>query len=914
MTSRDAPPAVGIREVAARLGVSVPTLRRWDRAGKLRATRNPLTGARVYSAAAVAALAGGSTIPEAAVPREAGPTARGPAFVGRAAEVGRLLAGLRDLRERVPRGSRGLRDPRERGARVITVLGPGGIGKTTLGRRALEDWSRAGGNVASCDLSNVTGERLLAAVAASLDVDLRGSVDEAGQVERLARRLAGMGACVLALDNAEHVTARVVALLRALRSRAPLAAFVVMSRQRLRVRDELTIELGPLPTADAVTVLLGAAARAGAHVDARRHAEALRQIVTRLDGIPLALELAGARLATLAPADVLRTLAAQLDLGTRRNDRPARHATLRAAIAWSYDLLGDRERELFASLSVFRGGFDARAALAVSPQPDDVSALLETLRDCCIVHSIPSADAPRFDLYEGLREFAAERLAARQRDEQVSRERHAGYYASLAEVVLSEPPTDVAIESLARDRENVLAALEWAAPHRGDRAVLLAIAADHALGTSMPIAAREKLFDDVLDLHASRGVGRALLARAYATRGRLRVERSDVKGGVRDLTRAIDLARRAPSPVVEEYVLGILAVALLQSGTVASIRRALARLKRIAQGPSRAGRALTWAHIGSASHEIGDLKTAERSYARAIAVAQSEGHTVLAARMRARLGRVYVDAGRLEDAGDALGTALPVLAGDRFEAWTRAHVALLHWREGRLDDARESYARATELFSARGATAFEVLHRLMLAAVLAALARGVDATAEIERARVDALPVQDRGLDAAILLAEAHCALLEARRHGGAHARAIVRAACSKTGAIAGRDKDVRALAQCLEEMSVAELPTRPSLVVAEDGAWMTTPEGARTDLPPGSPLRALLCALTARPAEDVSREALIAAAWPGERILPRASARRLHAAVSELRGHGLGARLERTPGGYRLVPSLPIRRERTAG
>ena len=124
----------------------------------------------------------------------------------------------------------------------------------------------------------------------------------------------------------------------------------------------------------------------------------------------------------------------------------------------------------------------------------------------------------------------------------------------------------------------------------------------------------------------------------------------------------------------------------------------------------------------------------------------------------------------------------------------------------------------------------------------------------------------------------------------------------------------MRALAQCLEEMSVADLPTRPSLVVAEDGAWMTTPEGARTDLPPGSPLRALLCALASRPAEAVSRDALIAAAWPGERILPRASARRLHAAVSELRGHGLGARLERTAGGYRLVPSLPIRRERPRG
>ncbi|CAN5925064.1 hypothetical protein BH11MYX4_BH11MYX4_63740 [soil metagenome] len=139
-----------------------------------------------------------------------------------------------------------------------------------------------------------------------------------------------------------------------------------------------------------------------------------------------------------------------------------------------------------------------------------------------------------------------------------------------------------------------------------------------------------------------------------------------------------------------------------------------------------------------------------------------------------------------------------------------------------------------------------------------------------------------------------------------------MRAARSKAGALVGRDKDVRALARSLEAMSEADLPTRPSLIVAEDGAWMTAPEGSRAELPWGSPLRSLLCALAIRPGEPASREALIEAAWPGERILPLAATRRLHAAVSELRGLGLGARLERSAGGYRLSPSLSVRRERS--
>lgn len=905
-----APDILGIREVAARLGVSVPTLRRWDRAGRLTPSRHPTTGARVYLRADVEAFA-----PEVRAVRAVSPGAepQGASMLGRLAELRRVLAGLRGA-----------------GA-VVTLLGPGGIGKTTLARSALEEVARSGAQATFVDLSNATAPRVVAELAAALDVDLSGSGDERASVELVGRRLARAGSVVLVLDNAEHLALEVASLVRDLRLRAPRAAFLVTSRKRLRVRAEQLVEVGPLPAREATAMLVRAAARSGMRIDARRHAGALAELATRLDGIPLALEIAGAKLATHPVEDVLAMLRVQLDLGrgaSARSVTPARHATLRAAVSWSYELLGDRERELLERLSVFRGGFGARAVQAVLPGAAE-EELLEALREASLVHAVAPRDAPRFDMYDAVRAFAAERLSARPRAEGDAATRHAAYFAELSGRVLEAPPTDVRVEAIAAERDNVLVALERSGGADVSRALLLAVAADHAGGVSMPIAAREELLGRALRAasrapRASRAsrAPLALVARALAARGRLRLERGDAAGGAADLERARTLAGGGASPLVEEYVAGLLAVGLLTGGSLAAVRRALARAEKALRGPSRPGRALTLAHVATVSHELGDLAAAERGYVRALAMAQAEGQGLLAARMRARLGRVYVDAGRLDDAADALSAALPALAGDRFEGWARGHVALLAWRRGCLDEAREGYSRAAELFSARGAASFEAVHRALHSAVLASLARGVDASAEIERVREEAARRRDHGLEAAIVLAEAHRALLDARRgERGGRATSIVAAVRAKTRRLAARDKDVRALAEQLDAASDPALPVKPGLVVAEDGAWMTPPDGARADLPPGSPLRGLLAALATSASATssagssspgpVSREALVAAAWPRERIVASAAARRLHAAVSELRALGLGARLVRTPDGYRLASSLPVRIER---
>jgi len=603
-----------------------------------------------------------------------------------------------------------------------------------------------------------------------------------------------------------------------------------------------------------------------------------------------------------SPPELLRSLDAQLDLEERT--KPARHRTLRAAIRWSYELLEPNARDLFERLSVFRGGFGASGARAVAGSRSiDAARLLHELRDQSLVHAVPCDSEPRFDFFESVRDLAAERLALRQEVERDAKERHAAFVAELAQAVLEAPATDAPVGALVRERDNVLAALAAVGTTDPERALLLAVATDCAAGTALPIGARVLLLDEALR-RATPRVARALVARALAVRGRLAVEANQTARGVRDLERARVVARRSGARAIEEYVVGLLPVALLP-GSLAAVRRALAVAEKLARGPSRPGRSLIWAHVAVVHHELGDLAAAERAYARALAVADAEGQTIVAARMRARLGRVYVDAGRLDDADDALSPALAALAGDRFEPWARAHVALLAWKRGHLDDAREGYTRAVELFGVRGAVAFEVCNRTMLASVLAALGRGVDALAEIERARIDAAPLKDAGLDAGLALAEAHRALLDARR-GGAPARVDLARARRR----ALRDKDVRALLERLDAMRTADLPTRPGLAVASDGAWFTPPDGHRAVLPAGSPLRAIVRALTVASERTSTSHDLVAAAWPAERILPRAAAHRLHAAMSELRALGLGRCVERSGDGYRLLPGIAVRVE----
>jgi len=361
--------------------------------------------------------------------------ARATVFVGRESE-------LREIKAR-------LADP---STRLLTLVGPGGTGKTALAIRIAEDMASSFPE-GECfvDLSSVRDSgAVLLAVARAIGLDE--SADRPLQ-EELADFLRERRA-LLVLDNFEQVTEAAGAVARLL-AECPKLSVLATSREALHVRAERVFHVAPLtlPAADArlspdelqqceavqLFVDRAQAVRPGFRLTAA-NAEAVAEICRRLDGLPLAIELAAARLRLLSPDALRKQLHGRLDLlsgGPR--DLPERQKTLRAAIDWSYELLDPGERRLFEVLSVFADAdLAAIEAVAAGAQPGSGAAFntvgaLTGLIDKSLVRQVDSdSGEPRITMLETIREFAAERLGQNAEAASRARRSHALYYAGFA--------------------------------------------------------------------------------------------------------------------------------------------------------------------------------------------------------------------------------------------------------------------------------------------------------------------------------------------------------------------------------------------------------------------------------------------------------------------------------------------------
>jgi len=332
------------------------------------------------------------------------------------------------------------------GVRLVTLTGPGGVGKTRL---AVAVGERLGDRFAAgtvfVPLEAVTDPGLaLRDIGRAAGADLAGT---SAPVEALAETF-GDGAWLLILDNLEQV-AGVAADLGELLARCPRLAMLATSRTVLGVRAEREYPVPPLPPpADPTTVSLQELQSSPAvalFVDRARavrpgfaltegNAAAVAEICRRLEGLPLAIELAAARTRLLDPAALLARLAASLDaLGTGAVDLPERQRTLRATVEWSVGLLTDDERSLLEVTAVFVDGWTIQAASEVAGLDEDRALeLCEALARHSLIYVDSTDLGPRSRMLETVRAFAAERLAARPDADQIGR-RHAGYYRVLAE-------------------------------------------------------------------------------------------------------------------------------------------------------------------------------------------------------------------------------------------------------------------------------------------------------------------------------------------------------------------------------------------------------------------------------------------------------------------------------------------------
>jgi predicted ATPase/DNA-binding CsgD family transcriptional regulator len=347
--------------------------------------------------------------------------------------------------------------------RLVTLTGPGGVGKTRLALALAErQLPRRRAGVWLVDLAAAPEAPDVAAeTARTLDVRItRGTTAAEALQTYLAER-----DLLLVLDNCEHVVDECSELATALLTTCAHVRILATSRESLGVSGETVWRLDPLREEDAYRLFVERARQRrpefmpGEDTDA-----AIAELCARLDRLPLAIELAAARIGAMSPAEILSSLESRLDaLGAGGRDAPPRHRTVRAAVEWSHQLLDADERRALRNLSVFVGGFGAAAAAAVAPGLS--LEVLTRLVDKSLVTVVESARGrTRYRLLETVREYAHE-LLADAGEAAAARARHLEHFSALGEVAREEwlsTGMQRFVNELDDDYENVRAALEWA--------------------------------------------------------------------------------------------------------------------------------------------------------------------------------------------------------------------------------------------------------------------------------------------------------------------------------------------------------------------------------------------------------------------------------------------------------------------
>jgi predicted ATPase/transcriptional regulator with XRE-family HTH domain len=585
-----------------------------------------------------------SAAPSAPPRRVAGLPAPPTPLVGRAGEIAAASALLR--------GTAGVD-----GARLVTLTGPGGVGKTRLALAVAAALAADfGDDVVWVDLALVRDPALVAAaVARALGVRETG---DRPLSEMLSAAVAGRH-LLLALDNLEHLLAA-APLIADLLAAGPRLAVLVTSRARLRLRGEREMPVPPLAVPavgdspvhlDEVTNTAAVRLfvdRAGevqpGFVLTQENAEAVVEICRRLDGLPLAIELAAARVKVLPPAELRLRLQQRLPLlsgGAR--DLPLRQQTMRDAIAWSYDLLLAEEQNLFRRLAVFAGGATLDAAEWVvggsawgvddGPAPTTqhpapcILDLLASLVDQSLLRTSEGAEGtPRYVMLETVRDYGLERLHDSGESDQVRRA-HAAYYLGLAErtdAELTGPGQARGLERLAIEHDNLRAALTWALADGGDATAARLVGTLWRFWWLRGYLSEGRAYAEAA---AAQGRGTAAeRARTLYAAGSLAQEQGDYEPAAPLLEAGLAAAREAGDQPVAALCLnelGFIARDLGDYGRAAALHEEALTLHRAAG--DRRGIAVSLGNLGEIAIDRGDYERGEELMAEVAAVFRALG-------------------------------------------------------------------------------------------------------------------------------------------------------------------------------------------------------------------------------------------------------------------------------------------------
>ena len=631
---------------------------------------------------------------------------------------------------------------RRQDVRVLTLTGPGGIGKTRLAVQAASKLAHTyPGGAWFVGLATLTDPGLMAAELATV-LDVR-EADQGSLIDALARRLS-RARTLLVLDNLEQLLPEAATLIAELCSAAPSLDLIVSSREPLHLAAARQYPVETLSGDEALALFLARARAARPDFEPRDEAEreAIGQICARLDLLPLAIELAAARVTVLAPASLLERLDQRLPLLTGgAHDVPERQRTLRATIAWSHDLLSADERALFERLAVFSGGCTLEAAEAVC------EADLDTLRGLIernLVRQVAGAGAEtRYEMLETIREFALERLHERPEAEDLHR-LHAEYLLAIAEAAEPElrggPHQARWLERLGAEHDNHRAALRWALDGADpDLGLRLGAALSLVWWLRRPLSEARRWLAEALE--RTRPVATGVRARAMTWAALFAGEQGEdatalLEDGIRCSLEAGDVATQA-------WAMSLLSSSLPEDRADEMVPLGQEAVSLAQASGDRWVLAMAWNNLGEVYREVGDLTTATAAYEETLILLREIDDRSVIPLVLVNLGETAILSGSLSRARELSSEALEraeALGDRRHAAGARTALGWVSLAEEKPGEADHHLREALAIIHDLGYAQFAVN-------LLHGLAGAAAATGDVPRAaRLEAVAARSEGI------------------------------------------------------------------------------------------------------------------------------------------------------------------------